>query len=234
MKIIPAISNAKANILTTENWQSVNVDIIALNLEDLLYKPGSNYLVKNYNIKKYFGLQGTIVLNLLSLNFKDDICSLKSPYDGSKFNVKRDEIIRLIIKMHPDILILSNDFSSNDFYTTNVSIIHADEIKIRKCSINNVAYEIIELPSINAMISNLAIDLGVAGKIIINDEVTSIDDTGFQQDYSLLDDNCNCPTCEHKLTKAYYNHLYQAVPFLCIRYLIIHNVYNLNQKKIFT
>lgn len=43
--------------------------------------------------------------------------------------------------------------------------------------------------------------------------------------FSVIDASCACPTCEQEFTCAYLHHLLQHTPLLCHRYLIQHNVY---------
>jgi queuine/archaeosine tRNA-ribosyltransferase len=51
----------------------------------------------------------------------------------------------------------------------------------------------------------------------------SIQDKKNTLDFSVLDENCACPGCKAKLTRAYFHHLYAHTPLLCHRWLIIHN-----------
>lgn len=47
----------------------------------------------------------------------------------------------------------------------------------------------------------------------------------YIQRFSVLTEQCSCPTCAHALTCAYLHHLFLHTPLLCHRYLIQHNVH---------
>ncbi len=62
------------------------------------------------------------------------------------------------------------------------------------------------------------------GVIYTSENTTfSIQDKKNELDFLMLDQNCACPACQAKLTRAYFHHLYVHTPLLCHRWLIIHN-----------
>lgn len=66
---------------------------------------------------------------------------------------------------------------------------------------------------------------GYEGHIFIKNDIMSIHDEIWVNCHQPLDSVCACPSCEQKLTRAYFYHLYRNTPLLAQRYLISHNVH---------
>lgn len=62
------------------------------------------------------------------------------------------------------------------------------------------------------------------GDVYHQEGMISLKDEAYRMDFRLIDDQCRCPTCEQKLTRAYLHHLLAHTPLLCQRFLIQHNV----------
>ena len=64
------------------------------------------------------------------------------------------------------------------------------------------------------------------GWVYSQGEVISLTDNAYRMDFSVIDEQCPCPTCKQQLTRAYLHHLLAHTPLLCQRFLIQHNVYH--------
>ena len=62
------------------------------------------------------------------------------------------------------------------------------------------------------------------GMVYGQNGVMSLTDDAQRLDFSVIDEQCYCPTCEQQLTRAYLHHLLEHTPLLCQRFLIQHNV----------
>lgn len=51
----------------------------------------------------------------------------------------------------------------------------------------------------------------------------------YQNDFTPIDNNCLCPTCQQKISRAYLHHLVKSENSLAGRLLSLHNLYFLNQ-----
>ncbi len=66
----------------------------------------------------------------------------------------------------------------------------------------------------------------ISGLIYTLDGNISVADSSQSMCFDILQNQCQCPTCEQKLSRAYLSHLYQHTPLLCHRFLIQHNVFH--------
>lgn len=62
------------------------------------------------------------------------------------------------------------------------------------------------------------------GKLYCQEGVISLTNEEHRLDFSVIDEQCTCPTCKQKFTRAYLHHLLEHTPLLCQRFLIQHNV----------
>lgn len=112
---VPILTSEAGLCLTSANWQEGHVDACSFYLESLLIKPGIERLRELANIKRYFAWTGTFVLNAANIKTnKQGVISLSSPYDGSKVQCTLPEIIELIVKINPDIVLLPRALTKND------------------------------------------------------------------------------------------------------------------------
>lgn len=72
------------------------------------------------------------------------------------------------------------------------------------------------------------------GKVYCSEGEISLQDIHYATEFSVIDSNCQCPTCLQQLSRAYLHHLYEHTPLLCQRFLIQHNIFyclNLNKNS---
>ncbi len=62
------------------------------------------------------------------------------------------------------------------------------------------------------------------GKLYCQEGIVLLKDDTQRLDFSVIDEQCDCPTCKQQLTRAYLHHLLEHTPLLCQRFLIQHNV----------
>jgi len=62
------------------------------------------------------------------------------------------------------------------------------------------------------------------GMVSSQGNIISLKDEAYRLDFTVIDEQCHCPTCKQQLTKAYLHHLLEHTPLLCERFLIQHNV----------
>lgn len=113
--ILPILSSNSESCLTTQDIKAIGVQSISCNLESLLIKPGMFLLDKISNFKKYIAWDGNLVLNAANLkldsNYNYIICST---FDGSKHVYTKEDILQIIIKLSPDILIAPEGLDGDD------------------------------------------------------------------------------------------------------------------------
>jgi queuine tRNA-ribosyltransferase len=106
-KFVPILNSEAGLCLSKKNWQEVKINSVAYILEYLLYKPGKDALKKIDDLAHYLAAPGKIILNASSLIAnKEGICTLKSPYDGSRISLSRHELIEIIQHLKPNSVIL--------------------------------------------------------------------------------------------------------------------------------
>lgn len=106
-KFIPILSSDSGMTLTAENWQEVGCDMAAFNLESLLLKPGYSLLSSLSDWRAYLGWSKSLILNLSALRpNKEGVCTLISPYDGSRVKIEYTQLIKLMMDAKADKVIL--------------------------------------------------------------------------------------------------------------------------------
>lgn len=86
-------------------------------------------------------------------------------------------------------------------------------------------------PSINAFLANYFVESdkpavdGLNGLIYSREGTLNILNDSMRNEHRLLDDNCQCQTCQSSFTRSYLHHLLQQTPLLAQRYLIQHNAW---------
>jgi queuine tRNA-ribosyltransferase len=114
-KYVPILTSEAGLCLTAANWQEGHVSAGSFYLESLLIKPGIDRLRELENIKRYFAWTDTFILNAANIKAnKQGVVSLSSPYDGSKVQCTLPEIIELIVKINPDIVLLPRVITKDD------------------------------------------------------------------------------------------------------------------------
>ncbi|CDZ77095.1 queuine tRNA-ribosyltransferase [Legionella massiliensis] len=106
-QFVPVVTSEAGACLTLANWQEIGAKTLAYYLDAWLMKPGYALLNSLPNLRSYCGWKGTIVLNASLAPAKmDGIYTLRSRYDGSTVRISSEELISLIIKLAPDLVVL--------------------------------------------------------------------------------------------------------------------------------
>lgn len=66
--------------------------------------------------------------------------------------------------------------------------------------------------------------MGTEGMVSADQPKQRITDVQYVLDQAKLDDSCDCITCAQGLTRSYLHHLWNEVPILAQRYLVMHQV----------
>ncbi|MDF1677361.1 MAG: hypothetical protein P1U32_01540 [Legionellaceae bacterium] len=204
---IPSLTHPSGQVLTTADWTAAHVDIVAVELASLLIRPGIEYLKQLKDLKAYWHWHGKMLLNLTSLTAnKKGIFQVRSPFDGQILCFEKLTLLQLVETLKPDYITFSSD------------LMPTDEVLLQK-----KAHDLHE--------NNAPSEDALNGIIYTSDEPFNLQDKAYTNDFSVLDATCACPACKEKLTRAYFQHLYQHTPLLCHRWLIMHNQWLTHHEK---
>ena len=105
--IIPVLTTQAGSCLTAANWKEAGVNSASFHLRSLLMKPGYDFINSLPDLASYVGWQGSLVLNasLPTLN-SAGLYTLRSTYDGQRISHSMDEILALIVKLKPNMVIV--------------------------------------------------------------------------------------------------------------------------------
>lgn len=105
--IIPVLTTQAGVCLTAANWKEAGVNGASFHLTSLLMKPGYDFLNTLPDLASYVGWQGSLVLNasLPTLN-SAGLYTLRSTYDGQRIAHSLDDILALIVKLKPNMVIV--------------------------------------------------------------------------------------------------------------------------------
>lgn len=104
---VPVLSSEAGLCLTAANWQEVNVNAAVYYLDSLLLKPGYELLNTVPDLAAYLNCPGTLILNASTLVAnKEGIFKLVSPFDGSKIHLEYQQVVDLIARLKPQIVLL--------------------------------------------------------------------------------------------------------------------------------
>lgn len=107
----------------------------------------------------------------------------------------------------------------NKFRTTYIfgNFSYKDFIELKKYGIDYIESDQPAKDAVNGLLY-----------IVNNDanEILNLKQGSSATEQSVIDSCCSCPTCEEGYTRAYLHHLLLNVPFLCMRFLIQHNIYS--------
>ena len=105
--LIPVLTTHAGTCLTTENWQEAGIKTASFHLSSLLMKPGIEFLSTLPDLATYVGWNETLVLNAsLPKMSADGRYTLCSQYDGRRTHYSVEEILALIVKLQPHMVIL--------------------------------------------------------------------------------------------------------------------------------
>lgn len=250
VEYVPVMTTPAGCSLTKENWEALGIRTFSFPLEDLLIKPGLSVLYQVNNLRHYVGLEGQLVLNARNLcSAKNAIYKIHSKYDGQVIQISQSELLDLINHLSPDILIPPSDWSEELLSLEPSISLYGMTVK-EPAEKKAVVYELLPIKgenqqkilytfemltlenvedfrSLNKIYveTNLPAHNAFQGLISTKSREIIITDQSMATDYRMLDENCDCPPCQQKLTRAYLHHLYSHTPLLCQRLLILHNAY---------
>lgn len=105
--IIPVLTTTAGSCATEANWREAGAHAASFYLTALLMKPGLDFLKTLPNLASYVGWQGTSILNASLLNMATDgRYALRSDYDGARSYYSVEDILTLIAKLQPNIVVL--------------------------------------------------------------------------------------------------------------------------------
>lgn len=108
VELVPILTTPAGRCLTVENELKVDVNITSFYLDALLIKPGLALLSALPELSSYTGWTKPFVLNASRLPIEKDTNSftLHSSYDGRHYHFDFEDILNLIKRLNPPMLIL--------------------------------------------------------------------------------------------------------------------------------
>ena len=207
-QLILNVSALSGNILTKKNLQDSNIELVSLDLAFLLVRPGYDFLLSLEEVSTYLQWQNFILSATSFVLDKNNNYTIKSVLDGKVYKYSYKELEALILKLKPEILVWPFSLSEEArklFNQNNIKIVTEE------------------------LACNKPIEDAMRGLFYEGSDIYSVLDENFTADLSLLANSCACMTCQQNFTRAYFVHLFQAVPMLCWRYLAIHNIFWLSK-----
>jgi len=92
---------------------------------------------------------------------------------------------------------------------------------LQRCDVTDVCYVESNAPAHDAY----------QGLVYHQEGVIDLTHDSEAMQFAVIDPICQCLTCEQQLTRAYLHHLLQHTPLLCQRFLIQHNVFQINHLR---
>ncbi|OGV48767.1 MAG: hypothetical protein A3F46_01270 [Legionellales bacterium RIFCSPHIGHO2_12_FULL_42_9] len=198
-RFVPIVTSQAGSCLTYQDWINAKIDLGAFYLDTLLIKPGLNVLQTCENIRQYCPWPGKIILNVSRLNnILHGYYELRSPYDGTTIKITVVELWEIIFQLQADYLVVTQD-----------CILHINGERYGKSN-----WWESDTPASDAR----------SGNIYSNHGCLNLLDLKYQEDFSLLAEDCSCFTCYNGYTRAYLHYILQYVPLLAQRLLILHNI----------
>lgn len=112
-RFIPVLTTEAGRCLTVDNWQEVGINIAAYDLTSLLMKPGIELLTTLPNLAIYTGWLKDIVLNAVMPEIdQDGEYPLRSEYDGSRTRYTPEDLLALIARLKPQLVLLPEGMHS--------------------------------------------------------------------------------------------------------------------------
>lgn len=225
---IPTLTTPAGSCLTADNWREVGVTCVSYDLSFLLIKPGLSYLKILPDWQTYSGWNGEWLLNA-SMPSPDASGEyvLRSPFDGSRIRCNLRDIVDVILNLKPHQVILPSGFEVDEatwqqLRTTSMLYVPVEE-QMRYADRLNHDHRV----AVNHhVITNQPAADACNGMVYVQDGQLDLKDKAYAMDFDRIVAECQCPTCQQGLTRAYLHHLYEHTPLLCHRFLIQHNVFN--------
>ena len=85
--------------------------------------------------------------------------------------------------------------------------------------------EALRTEGINLIESDEPAGAAMVGQVYTRQGKIVLLDAQMAQQHQVIEEECACPTCEQRFTRAYLHHLLMQTPLLCQRFLIQHNAH---------
>src|SRR3990167_5104437 len=131
--VLPILTGTNDSCLTMHDIKGAGHNIISVNLEHLLLRPGINFLLKNRQLNKYLSWDQKLVVDASSLQLDNNATSIDglkkylvySKLDGSKHQFLQDDILELLRSLAPDAILLPNtSFNPSDFNQLKSTVVY--------------------------------------------------------------------------------------------------------------
>lgn len=230
---VPIVTSAAGSTLTSRNLQDLEIEYICVELSHLLMKPGFDILKSFTSLRRFFGWSNGLILNsALNWHSKTQTFCVKSSYDGRKITLNITEYIELLLLLKPDFVILPNTTNAVKHHLLNALVKHVTVLELQQDTLNanhlSVTYH--DGKSNQYLISDHEATMGLDGHVYQQDAVINLYDKQYQLAFEIIEQSCNCSSCQQQLTLAYFHHLISHTPLLCQRLLIMHNIWHVKNK----
>ncbi len=237
-------------VLTSQEIARCRLQHFSVELLSLLFKPGIRYFKKSRRLSDYFALKGHWFLDSrLKWNAEKEAFAIRSPFDGHYELLGIEQWLDIVHMMNPDVLLLPEAFYSeknkwfsklhpsiNCYISAPASLQQYPEgellISEQQAGVILVTERSWpELAGIQAhhgeiiLVSAKPLTDAVDGIVYQQNQQIDIKEKQWQNDFKSIDKNCQCSSCQQKLTRGYFYHLYQQTPLLCHRFLAEHNLW---------
>lgn len=108
VEIVPVLTTPAGRCLTVANWLDADVEITSFHLDALLLKPGLSLLNTLSELSSYTGWTKPFILNASRLPMEKEAngFTLHSSYDGRHYHFDFDDVLNVIKRLNPPMLIL--------------------------------------------------------------------------------------------------------------------------------
>lgn len=131
--IIPNITTTSGMILTMQDWLYLGVEEVYADLAALLTKPGYDVLKQLGPLKRYWGWQGKLTLNI------NQVHTIRSPFNGEKLRFSEAEIDALVSILKPDTITHDETVRTNPAAEDAIAgLVYTNEGKV---SLQDVRFE---------------------------------------------------------------------------------------------
>ncbi len=246
-QLVPVLSSEAGSCLTSANWLEAGISCGAYYLENLLFKPGVELLNRLSSLADYLNWSGSLILNATTLLMnKNGDFSCKSPFDGQKVTLTQQQLITLIQQLRPTAVLMPRGVTLIASWPDEIKLFLPLVERNERVSCHGWYCTINELNQLQENIAESLYLIGESEHHLNNTQLAYIETdkpaqdalngiiyhsqgsldlkhTQYSNDFTLIDEQCTCPSCQQKFTRAYLHHLYHNTPLLCYRFLMQHN-----------
>lgn len=226
MIYVPHLTTPAA-CLTQANWHTLGMTYGLCDLSHMIIKPGLAFWKNGTNLATYLAWDRTLILDAshLAPNAQGQFV-IRSPYDGSRHELTLDEFWDLVQQLKPDMLLLPQGIAKRPSDSIRL-LTPGPELQEHVYTSTPEGLFLLDGAQTLYASDQPARD-AVQGVVYqSNGASLSILDDAYAMDFRCLEEDCACPACQQSLTRAYLHHLLQSTPWLCQRFLLMHNIFNL-------